>query len=371
MSKNTVEKLNIGIVGARRGGSFYSAIEANGARVHAVCDLDADVLAEVQKRLEDVECYTSYEEMLNASNLDAVVVSTPMHLHAPQSIQALEKGLHVLSEVTAAVSVAQCCDLVAACKASKGVYMMAENVNYTRPNVLVKTLVDQGLFGEVYYAEGEYLHELKDLNERTPWRRVWQTGVRGITYGTHPLGPVLNWMTGDRIVRVCCEGSGHHYADPDGKPYHDDTSVMLAKTARGALIKVRVDMISERPHVTCTYQLQGTGGAYESARHRDGVHRIWLQDLCGDKQSWRDLGELEPDYLPEIWRAPSEQALKAGHGGSDYYVIQDFIRLIDGGEPWCRIDIHGAMDMTLPGLMSQASIEREGEWVAVPDTRAW
>ena len=39
--------------------------------------------------------------------------------------------------------------------------MMAENCNYDRSNVLVAELVRQGLFGEVYYAEGEYLHELK------------------------------------------------------------------------------------------------------------------------------------------------------------------------------------------------------------------
>ena len=35
------------------------------------------------------------------------------------------------------------------------------------------------MFGEVYYAEGEYLHELKVLNEVTKWRRRWQTGING------------------------------------------------------------------------------------------------------------------------------------------------------------------------------------------------
>ena len=67
----------------------------------------------------------------------------------------------------------------------------------------------------------------------------------------------------------------------------------------------------------------------------------------------------------------SDQALRAGHGGSDYYVVQDFIRLIREEEPWCRIGIHETMDLTLPGLISQQSIEREGAWMEVPDTREW
>lgn len=39
-----------------------------------------------------------------ASDIDAVVVSTPMQLHVPQSIAALHAGKHVLSEVTAGVT---------------------------------------------------------------------------------------------------------------------------------------------------------------------------------------------------------------------------------------------------------------------------
>ena len=35
---------------------------------------------------------------------------------------------------------------------------MAENYVYREPNMLVRSLVEDGLFGEVYYAEGEYLH---------------------------------------------------------------------------------------------------------------------------------------------------------------------------------------------------------------------
>jgi predicted dehydrogenase len=309
--------------------------------------------------------------------VDAVVIGTPMHFHAPQAIAALQRDIHVLSEVTAAVSLDECMALVAAAERSKAVYMMAENCTYIRPNVLVKELVRRGRFGEVYYAEGEYLHELKELNEITPWRRRWQTGIDGVTYGTHSLGPVLQWMSADprmpadRVVRVCCAGSGHHYLDPRGDPYENqDSCVMLAKTDRGALIKIRVDMLSDRPHAMTNYCLQGTTGCYESARSRGERHRIWLAELCADANAWMDLADLEGEYLPEMWRDPPEAALRAGHGGGDYFQVLDFVRSIVDGEP-CPIGIHEAMDMTLPGLISQASIDASGAWMEVPDSRVW
>ena len=116
--------------------------------------------------------------------------------------------------------------------------------------------MDAGRLGQVYYAEGEYLHDVKALAETTPWRRHWQMGIQarrtrppyhllskqrhyvmgraktwwclcrsgtrptqGLTYCTHALGPILRWFRGDRIVRVCCEDGGSHYADTAGRPF--------------------------------------------------------------------------------------------------------------------------------------------------------
>ena len=47
---------------------------------------------------------------------------------------------------------------------------------------------------------------------------------------------------------------------------------MLCKTARGALIKIRMDLVSERPHAMTNYQLQGTTGVYHfSATNHQGI----------------------------------------------------------------------------------------------------
>lgn len=366
-------ELNIGIVGAvGRGKSFRTAFDAHPAtRIRAVCDVNEEKLPEAAELLGAELTFSDFDDMLEKGGVDAVVVGTPMPFHAPMAVAALDRGVHVMSEVTAAVSVEECRSLVDAASRSDAVYMMAENYTYQRPNVLVRELVRKGLFGDVYYAEGEYLHELKGLNEITTWRRKWQTGIDGVTYGTHSLGPILHWMPGDRVTRVCCEGSGHHYVDPRGDQYENqDSCVMLCKMAKGGLVKIRVDMLSERPHSMSNYSLQGTKGCYESARSKGERPKIWLDGVCEDKNTWMDLMDLETDHMPEIWRDPDEAAQKAGHGGGDYFEVLDFVNTILNGTP-CPIGIHEAMDMTLPGLISQQSIREDGRWIDVPDSRTW
>lgn len=366
----TIEKLNIGIVGAcGRGSSFRAICEAiPGVRLHALCDLNSEALAAAADSCGVSETYEHYEDMLSSAELDAVIIGTPMHLHVSQSIAALTRGLHVMSEVTAGVSVVECRELVLAAAASKGIYMLAENYIYMRPNVIVGEMVKRGLFGTTYYAEAEYLHDVKEYAVKTPWRRKWQLGIDGITYGTHSIGPVLQWMPGDRIIRVSCEGTGARHLDTQGKPFCQASSTMLGKTRNDALVKVRVDLLSDRPHAGTNYQLQGTDGAYESARAHGEKDRIWLR--ARNKRGWDSLDAMEEEFLPQRWRSHMDRAQSTGHGGGDYFVLLDFVDSIRGIRA-CPVGIHEAMDMTLPGLCSQESIRRHGAWIDVPDSRAW
>lgn len=358
--------IRVGLVGAAgRGGHFRTAFEVSGARITAICDLRVEALNEWPDAT--AERYTDYEQMLDRAKLDAVVIGTPQHLHARQAIMALKRNLHVMSEVPAAVGLEEARDLVIAASESRGIYMLAENYCYWRENRLIAELSRQGKFGELYYAYCSYLHDVRHLIPHTPWRRHWQMGIDGNTYPTHSLGPVLKCLIGQRIARIACAGSGKHHRDDEGKLFHEDTTVTLCKTDRGALIDLRLALISPRPYET-HYELQGTEGAYHNGK-------LWLPELS-EEPKWFPVDELiarpafVEKYLPEEWRNPPPEALSAGHGGGDFFEVRDFIRAVRGEQP-SPIDIHAAMDMTLPGLISQRSILRAGEWMDVPDSRAW
>ncbi|MDD5727572.1 MAG: Gfo/Idh/MocA family oxidoreductase [Victivallales bacterium] len=364
------EKIRLGIVGVvGRGGNFLKSLENCGFELAALCDINAEGLEKSSQEFKVKDIYTDYIKMLDNAKPDAVIIGTPMPLHAEMAIAALERNIHVMSEVTAAVSVEECKKLVRAAKNSKAIYMMAENYCYSETTATLRHLAVNGYFGEIYFAEGEYIHDCTYLADgRTPWRRHWQMGIDGVTYCTHSLGPVLQWLNGDRVARVCCEAAGKHRRDKNGDYFHRHSPVMLCKTEREALIKIRMDLTSEVPHNMTKYRLQGTDGAFE-----DG--KIWFRDL--DKTvRWHDFREMvtleatAAKYLAPEWLEHRREAERTGHGGGDYFVMRDFARSIREEIP-CPIGIHEAMDMSLPGLLSQQSIKEDGRWLEVPDSRKW
>ncbi len=372
----------VGIVGARRGPSFVTGLRAiPGVEVTALCDIDADFLAEQADAHGIHGRFLDYNDLLN-TDIDLVIVATPMQLHVPHSLAALAAGKHVMSEVTAAVSIEQCKELlegVEAAKSSGLKYMMAENTTYLRDNVAIQNMVEQGVFGDIYYAEGQYIHELKSLHYNSDgsptWRARWQVGVDGCSYGTHSLGPPLEWFK-EKVDSVVCLGTGRHTAPEQAS---EDSTTMLCKTDSGALIEIRVDMLSNRPHIQNYYALQGTKGCFEGARGLGDKPKIWLdrweaeessrETIDTDPYQWRPLGDLVDEFLPEMWRNPPPEALAAGHLGSDYFIVKDIIDAIrEDKEP--RIDVYRALDYTLPGLMSAKSIALGGMPVKVPDFRS-
>jgi hypothetical protein len=92
-----------------------------------------------------------------------------------------------------------------------------------------------------------------------------------------------------------------------------------------------------------------------------GVNRV------GEDRKWRPLSEFE-EHLPEQWRNPPEEALKAGHDGGDYFEVRDFVESVHGGaRP--LVDVYTALEWTAAGLCSQTSIDNGGVAIRMPDFR--
>jgi predicted dehydrogenase len=358
-------KIRIGVAGAPRGRSFLSGLSAYSDRAEIRAVYEPDPVAR-EKFADDtgVDTPASYEDLLAA--VDAVILASPQHHHAPQAIMALAEGVHVLSEVPAAVSLEQAHDLLTAVRTSNAHYMIAENYCFSPANLTIREMTRAGLFGDLYFGEGEYLHEMKswhtDVSGRPTWRYHWQVGRAGITYPTHSLGPLLWWFS-DRVVAVSCSGTGRH-TDPEHEI--DDTVLLLARTARGALLKIRLDLLSNRPHLMNYYSLQGTSGAYEAARIAGAADHVYLLGQSPSEQ-WEPLDAYVAKFLPERYR---EVAAGAGHGGTDTWPVRDFLdAVLADSEP--ELGIYAALDMTLPGLVSESSFYEHGAWRAVPNPRLW
>ena len=358
-------KLKIGVAGAPRGASFLAGMRAYEDKAEIAAVYEPDRWAREEFAAETgVPALEHYDQLLE--RVDAVIVASPQHHHVPQAVAALQQGVHVLSEVPAAVSLEQARLLLATARSSEAVYMLAENYCYSRPNLIVGAMARGGVFGELYFGEGEYLHEMKDWHTDSSgaptWRHFWQVGRSGHSYPTHSVGPLLQWLD-DRIVAVSCVGSGRH-TDPEHEI--DDTIVLLARTSRQALLSIRLDLLSNRPHLMDYYSLQGTAGAYEAPRAEGQEPRVYVLGRSPSER-WQLLEDYAEEFLPKRYR---EVAEGAGHWGADSFPVRDFIDAVTEGSP-PAFDIYAALDMTLPGIVSEASFYQGGDWVAVPNPRLW
>lgn len=200
--------------------------------------------------------------------------------------------------------------------------------------------------------------------------------MNGCTYASHQLGPALEWFGADsRVESLVCLGSGHHVVPELAQ---EDSTFMLCKTNSGGLIRIRVDMLSSRPHAQSYFTLQGTRGCYEGARGMGDQPKIWLDSFGAkpvrryetdfDPYEWRPFADIQQQHLPDDRQLPPGY-LESGGFAPDYYAAREMIRSIRmDSQP--AVDVYRAIDYTLPGLLSEQSISRGGEPIKVPDYRS-
>jgi hypothetical protein len=112
-------------------------------------------------------------------------------------------------------------------------------------------------------------------------------------------------------------------------------------------------------------RIQGTKGLCEYAYGMDAEPKLCLQ---GDHR-WEPAEPYRVRYLADRAGVP-EEARSIGHGSMEYWMMKAWADALRDGRP-LPIDVHRAMDYTLPCILADASARRNGEWLAVPDSRMW
>ena len=348
-----MKKYKVGMVGVGRGTAYGTVFSQHpDTEVVALCDLNGEALEKNGKDfgLSDRCLFENYEDMLN-SDVDIVVLGTPIPFHAQQTISAMEAGKHVLCEVTAADNLQDCIRMVEAVRKSKTKFMLAENCNYMHFIAEWNKEIKAGKIGTPFYAEADYVHEIRSLVDGK-----WRANRAPLHYCSHSLGPILMWMD-DHIVRCTASGNQSRSFEvaTDG---NIDMQVALFETAKGATIKVLRSSVALRHPALCSYSIYGTKGALESSRSSyNGTGYRYFEDYDPREGRQIEISYNDPN-------AP-RSAAAGGHGTSEYNLIMDFLRSIEE-DSTPAIDIVRGMDMTVPGLIAHEAAKRGGVWLDVP-----
>ena len=367
----------------------------DGAKVVALCDLEADRVARSQEILAgrgkpaaaEYSGEDGWKQLCERDDIDLVYICTNWQTHVEMAVYAMECGKHVAVEVPAAMSVAECWRLVDTSERTRKHCMMLENCVYDFFELTCLNMAQQGLFGEVLHAEGAYIHNLEPFWDyyHNNWRLDFNQKHSGDVYATHGFGPdcqVLNIHRGDKLeylvsmdtksvvgLEVAKEKMG-----VDTFANGDQTST-LVKTRNGKTILVQHNVYTPRPYDRM-YQLVGTKGfadkypnsafAFEPDQIADAAAEY--DNLSSHSYVPREVRDsLMAKYKHPIAKEIEEKAREVGgHGGMDFIMDYRLIWCLRNGKP-LDMDVYDAAEWSCLGELTAASIANGSKPVKIPD----
>ncbi len=306
----------LGVVGLGIGHAFFDVVrQIDDVAVGAICDTSEKRLHEVAEEQGIAESYTALDDMLK-TDVDVVVLATPIQVHGAQAIASLNAGKHVLCQYIAAMDMHEAEELIKASDASGCKYMFIETDCYERKNMVMQELVKKGVLGDLAMGRGHYIHDCKTLGKHADgsltWRgELWMEGPGGRSCAVHTAMPLLE-IFGERVAEVYSYGPGARTL-PEFT-IHDAVTI-VARLPSGRVLEFVHNIMSWHPHVF-GYCVQGTKGCFEFDR---------AAVLDGEQLSpWKDLDTLANEFGLE---SPSEHA--GGHNSAWGACLQTFLAAIE------------------------------------------
>jgi hypothetical protein len=165
----------------------------------------------------------------------------------------------------------------------------------------------------------------------------------------------------DRIVQATGAHSGYSTV-PNRGPACLNMEVALFKTQKGAVIKVLRSQVALREPPIHYYSLYGTRGFLETDRVGGWKSETGKLYIEGEMDREQGFQKIECPYSDPA--APPE-AMKGGHGTTEYYLVREFVDAIKHNQR-PPIDVVRATDFTVPGICAHEAAMSGGGWVDVP-----
>ena len=174
------EKVNIAVIAVGgRGGPNLQGVA--GENVVALCDVDRRPLDSAARKFPKARTYTDYRELLDKEKtLDAVVISTPDHMHAPIALRAMKQGLHCYCEKPLTRTVFEAHEMARVAAEKKLVTHMGTPGRGSESTVRLVEIIRSGAIGDV--TEVHYWTN----------RPIWPQGFDR-PQGEDPVPDYLNW----------------------------------------------------------------------------------------------------------------------------------------------------------------------------------
>jgi UDP-N-acetyl-2-amino-2-deoxyglucuronate dehydrogenase len=309
------------IVGLGRGRELLEVIiKHEKADITAICDLNKSLADKVAKDIEKIKnkpckIYTNFDEMIETEKLDCVFLATPHYLHAPHTIKAARKEIHVFVEKPMAMNLHECDQMITECreadvKLAVGLqYNFDAEVHYLA-NAARGAKGDKGSLGritdiyivarhyrsEMYYLSGSHVDPNTGVKSGR-WRGRWDTEGGGLlpNQAIHNLD-ILRYITGP-IKSLMAYGKN---ISPDHKFVEvEDTIVASMELESGALANLVLTTSNANTVEKNKIVIHGTKGCL-IAEGGYGGFELSVDTRWDDEEDWDVPIEMLPHKRDQI-----------------------------------------------------------------------
>ncbi len=392
-----LDTVRIGLIGIgnRGSGALRRLVRIDGVAITALCDLDPEKVENgsefIREHGHQPATYTGDEDewrkLCESDDVDLVYICTPWHLHAPQSVYAMENDKHAATEIPAAQTIEECWQLVETSERTRKHCIMLENVCYDFFEMMTLNMARQGFFGDIVHGEGAYIHDLMDMNfSKTNYADMWRleenSTRNGNLYPMHGLGSIAQIMDinyGDKMDYLVSVSSNdfmmgrraEELAEQDdfweeytGRDYRGNMNTSIIRTGNGRSIMLQHDVTSPRPYtrIHLVSGTEGTARKYPAPARIATSHQGWVSD--------EEFRSLEEQYTPEITKLVGEMAREVGgHGGMDTLMDWRLVDCLRNGLP-LDMNVYDAAAWSAVIPLSEWSVANRSMPVEFPDFTA-
>lgn len=309
------KQVNIALIGYQ----FMGKAHSNAYRqVGRFFDLDVEpVMKVICGRTEDKvraardkfgwqEYATSFEDVVNRSDIDVVDVATPGNTHAMIATAAAKCGKNVICEKPLANTLADARMMLAAAEQTKVMHAICHNYRRAPAICLAKKLIDEGRIGKIYHFRGVYLQDwIVDPNFPVVWRldkSVAGSGSHG-DLNAHVID-TARFLVGE-ITEICgmldtfvkrrpkLAESDDRLGGKAGTEMADvtvdDSSIFLARFANGAVGTFEATRFALGRKNHFRFEINGSKGSIAFNLERMNELDVCFQDDPADCQGFRTV----------------------------------------------------------------------------------
>jgi predicted dehydrogenase len=331
-------KIRMGVIGMGgiAEGHIRGILQSNDAELVAICDVDPYTLQQKGEQHSIAKRFTDYRELLKCSEIDAVSICTPNHMHYPIAREAIMNKKPFALEKPVSLNEQEAQELKRLADEHGVTNMVCFSYRFKGAARYAKWLIDQGHLGDIYHVYGQYLFYTSIVgNKPLLWRfrkELAGSGALG-DLGSHMLD-LTRFLVGD--FQSVCSHTGTNISarkmldsEEMGEVTVDDYCHFLAKLDNGVSANYSITRCAFGRFNYQRFEIYGSKGGLVYHLDESDTLEVCLGDVYGQSRMYQKMS------IPPHFQANQMQAffdLINGKGDGLAATLEDGVmnqRLLD------------------------------------------